>query len=68
MGNRDLRIRKLLVALAEVLIIAAVIVGIITLVQNCALAAQEHDWDVCYEMTNKGVTWEGAGYSGVYGR
>lgn len=26
------------------------------------------DWDVCYEFTNKSITWTGAGYSGIYER
>lgn len=68
MSKRDLRLKKLAIALAEVALIAALITGIVMLVNNCAMAAQEHDWDVCYSMANANVNWEGAGYNGVYGR
>ena len=43
---------------------------IVTLVLAMVLTAWRFpprtEWDVCYEMTNSRITWDGAGYNGIY--
>ena len=46
-------------------VIAAVVLGMAI----TAVRFPPHtEWDVCYEMANARIGWEGAGYSGIYGK
>lgn len=46
--------------------ILTVIIG--TLVYMNIQQDNRKDWDVCYEIANRNITWTGAGYSGIYGK
>lgn len=46
--------------------IMTVIIG--TLVYMNIQQDNRKDWDVCYEVANRNITWTGAGYSGINGR
>ena len=35
---------------------------------NIREAGREPEYDVSYQMVNQHITWEGAGYNGIYGR
>ena len=57
---------KFLSALKEFLItflLAVIIAGTVGLI----LENQPMEPDVVYPMTNRNITWTGAGYSGIYG-
>ena len=50
------------------LLAGAVIAAVIVLMWISFSKAAGTKYDVCYEMTNQGIEWTGAGYSGIYGR
>ena len=68
MSRRDLRIKKLLIAVLELMIILAVILGIIWFLKDTGIAEKKQEWTVSYPMANSGISWDGAGYNGIYGR
>ena len=46
-----------------------VLLTVVAVVLLAVLPAEAHtEPDVVYEMVNKNITWEGAGYSGIWGR
>ena len=46
-----------------------VLLAVVAVVLLAVLPAEAHtEPDVIYPMVNQGITWEGAGYSGIWGR
>ena len=46
-----------------------VLLAVVAVVVLAVLPAEAHtEPDVVYEMVNQNITWEGAGYSGIWGR
>jgi len=68
MSRRDLRIKKLLIAILELMAIIAVIAGIVWALKSTGIAERKQEWTVSYPMANAGISWDGAGYNGIYGR
>ena len=68
MSKRDMRVKKLLIALLELTAIIAVILGIIWAMKATGIAERKQEWTVSYPMANAGISWDGAGYNGIYGR
>ena len=49
--------------------LAIVLLAVVAVVVLALLPAEAHtEPDVVYEMVNRNITWEGAGYSGIWGR
>lgn len=46
-----------------------VLLAVVAVVMLAVLPAEAHtEPDVIYPMVNQNITWEGAGYSGIWGR
>ena len=49
--------------------LAIVLLTVVAVVVLALLPAEAHtEPDVVYPMVNQGITWEGAGYNGIWGR
>ena len=52
-----------------IVMLAIVLLAVVAVVVLALLPAEAHtEPDVIYPMVNQGITWEGAGYSGIWGR
>lgn len=52
-----------------IVMLAIVLLAVVAVVVLALLPAEAHtEPDVIYPMVNQNITWEGAGYSGIWGR
>ena len=52
-----------------IVMLAIVLLAVVAVVVLALLPAEAHtEPDVVYPMVNQGITWEGAGYNGIWGR
>ena len=51
------------------LILAGIVIAVVIMLLWISFSkAAGTKYDVCYEMTNQGIEWTGAGYNGIRGR